>query len=114
MSERELRMTIRSASLIWDWTKALAALSGGGDVNWEGYSGSQDLNATNDPGVGSYEIWGVNSTFKIIRKAFFGEGSYQPVSPAPERSPIALSSDVRAAPNGFMGQVQAASLVRRH
>ncbi|HYY48580.1 MAG TPA: ABC transporter substrate-binding protein, partial [Thermoplasmata archaeon] len=48
------------------WSQALAALSGGGDVNWEGAAGSEDFDANGDV-RGSYEVWGVNSTFQIVR-----------------------------------------------
>src|SRR5437660_11857079 len=56
------------------WASALTALSGGGDVNWEGAAGSEDFDANGDV-RGSYEVWGVNSTFQIVRVAFIPDSS---------------------------------------
>src|SRR5439155_516770 len=56
-----------------DWSKAVTTIASGGAINWEGAAGSENLNTTNDPGVGSYEIWGVNSSFGITRRAFYTE-----------------------------------------
>lgn len=89
------------------WAKALTTLSGGGAVNWEGASGSENLNATNDPKLGSYEIWGVNSTFKIFRIAFFGESL---ISAA---SAYSLGKQALYAPNAFLVQVRALTVPRR-
>lgn len=91
------------------WSKALTTIAGGGAVNWEGASGSEDLNATNDPGKGSYEIWGVNSTFQIIRKAFFGETL---IAPLGGLSGSAVRSE--AAPVGFLDQLRVAAILRRN
>ena len=89
------------------WATALTTLAAGTAVNWEGSSGSENLNATNDPAVGSYEIWGVNSTFKITRLAFFGESLIQPAPPQ-------LSTyQARSVQNGFVFQVQAVAISRR-
>src|SRR6266480_63977 len=89
------------------WSKALTTLAAGTAVNWEGASGSENLNSTNDPAVGSYEVWGVNSTFKIIRRAFFGESLIQPVSAA------AFGSAAPYIPNAFLVQIRALTLQRR-
>jgi ABC-type branched-subunit amino acid transport system substrate-binding protein len=59
-----------------EWAKALTALAGGGDVNWEGAAGSEDFDANGDV-RGSYEVWSVNSTFQIYRRAFIPESSIQ-------------------------------------
>jgi branched-chain amino acid transport system substrate-binding protein len=91
------------------WSKALSTIAGGGAVNWEGASGSQDLNSTNDPGKGSYEIWGVNNTFQIIRKAFFGETL---VAPLGGLAGSALQSE--GAKGGFLGQLRVAAILRRN
>src|SRR5438094_4701425 len=89
------------------WATALTTLAAGTAVNWEGSSGSENLNATNDPAVGSYEIWGVNSTFKIDRLAFFGESLIQPAPPQ-------LSTyQARSVQNGFVFQVQAVAVSPR-
>ena len=89
------------------WSKAVTTLAAGTAVNWEGASGSENLNSTNDPAVGSYEVWGVNSTFKIIRRAFFGESLIQPVSAA------AFGSAAPYIPNAFLVQIRALTLPRR-
>src|SRR5437667_4600171 len=89
------------------WSKALTTLAAGTAVNWEGASGSENLNATNDPAVGSYEIWGVNSTFKIDRLAFFGESLIQPVSTSNIGAPAPY------VPNAFMVQLRALAVPRR-
>jgi len=57
------------------WSAALAALgASGGDVNWEGAAGSEDFDANGDV-RGSYEVWGVDSTFQIVRVAFIPDSS---------------------------------------
>ena len=89
------------------WSKAVTTLAAGTAVNWEGASGSENLNSTNDPAVGSYEVWGVNSTFKIIRRAFFGESLIQPVSAA------AFGGAAPYIPNAFLVQIRALTLPRR-
>src|SRR5213083_720917 len=89
------------------WSKAVTTLAAGTAVNWEGASGSENLNSTNDPAVGSYEVWGVNSTFKIIRRAFFGESLIQPVSAA------AFGSAAPYIPNAFLLQLRALAVPRR-
>ena len=89
------------------WSKALTTLAAGTAVNWEGASGSENLIATNDPAVGSYEIWGVNSTFKIDRLAFFGESLIQPVSTSNIGAPAPY------VPNAFMVQLRALAVPRR-
>src|SRR5438552_5888673 len=76
-------------------------------VGWDGASGSGNLSSTNDPAVGSYEVWGVNSTFKIIRRAFFGESLIQPVSAA------AFGGAAPYMPNAFLVQIRALTLPRR-
>src|SRR6266480_3600819 len=60
------------------WATALSALSGG-DVNWEGAAGSEDFDANGDV-RGSYEVWGVNSTFQIVRVAFIPDSSIPTVA----------------------------------
>jgi len=56
------------------WSTALATLGAGGDVNWEGAAGSEDFDANGDV-RGSYEVWGVDSTFQIVRVAFIPDSS---------------------------------------
>ncbi len=61
------------------WATALSALGAGGDVNWEGAAGSEDFDANGDV-RGSYEVWGVNSTFQIVRVAFIPDSSIPTVA----------------------------------
>ena len=89
------------------WAQALTALKGGGDVNWEGAAGSEDFDQYGDV-RGSYEIWGVNSTFKIHRIAFIPESTIQTVSPL---SPT--TQQVVSTPNSFLVLVQTAATWRR-
>jgi ABC-type branched-subunit amino acid transport system substrate-binding protein len=92
------------------WGKALTTIAGGGAVNWEGASGTENLNATNDPSAGSYEIWGVNSSLKIYRRAFFPESLSQPAPPA-----MASIASVPGAglSYAFLNQVRALVIPRR-
>jgi branched-chain amino acid transport system substrate-binding protein len=92
------------------WAKALSTIAGGGAVNWEGASGTENLNATNDPAKGSYEVWGVNSTFKISRLAFFGEDLVQPAPPVMASAASVPSSGI---PGAFLVQVRAPTVSRR-
>src|SRR5437773_11216202 len=90
------------------WAAALTALSGGGDVNWEGAAGSEDFDANGDV-RGPYEVWGVNSSFGIYRIAFIPESSIQPAPP------VTMSSQSfgAATPSTFSEKVQAAIVSRR-
>ena len=88
------------------WAAAVAALSGGGDVNWEGAAGSEDFDANGDV-RGSYEVWGVNSTFQIVRVAFI------PDSSIPTSSLIAPQM-IGSAPDTSYLRAQAVGVSRRH
>ncbi len=89
------------------WTLALTTLNASAAVNWEGAAGSENFDANGDV-RGSYEVWGVNSTFKIVRLAFFPESSIA----AP---PLTMSSQSFAVtPSGFIEKVQSAVISRRH
>jgi ABC-type branched-subunit amino acid transport system substrate-binding protein len=93
------------------WPKALSELAAGHAINWEGASGTEDLNATNDPSRGSYEVWGVNSapTFKIHRLAYFGESLVQPAAAA------ALAMKVSSSQSGFFVlKIQAVAISRQN
>src|SRR5213594_1036031 len=89
------------------WSKALTELAAGHAINWEGASGTEDLNATNDPGRGSYEVWGVSASpaFKIYRLAYFGEPLVVPAA-AGFGGQIAAQSQ----PNNFVTQIRAVVL----
>src|SRR5256885_2651367 len=78
------------------WSKALTELAAGHAVNWEGASGTEDLNATNDPGRGSYEVWGVSASpaFKIYRLAYFGETLVVPAGVSAQSAPPSQSNFV--------------------
>src|SRR2546427_10989789 len=78
------------------WSKALTELAAGHSVNWEGASGTEDLNATNDPGRGSYEVWGVSASpaFKIYRLAYFGETLVVPAGVSAQSAPQSQSNFV--------------------
>jgi len=67
-----------------EWPKALAELAANHTINWEGASGSENLNSTNDPGRGSYEIWSVSAApnYQIYRVAYFGESLVVPAAAA--------------------------------
>ncbi len=90
------------------WATAVSTFASGGTVNWEGAAGSENLNATNDPNVGSYEIWGVNSTFQIFRKAFYTEGL---VAAAGSVVPASAVSS-KSIPNGFILLLETAAFAR--
>ena len=87
------------------WASALTALSGGGDVNWEGAAGSEDFDANGDV-RGSYEVWGVNSTFQIVRVAFIPDSSI-PTSGFYGAQGVSM-------PQASFLQVQAVGESRRH
>src|SRR5712691_728351 len=91
------------------WSKALTELAAGHAVNWEGASGTEVLNATNDPGRGSYEVWGVSASpaFKIYRLAYFGESLVQPA--VAEATLKALASQT----NFFVPKIQAVAISRQ-
>src|SRR3989442_7107027 len=75
------------------WSKALTELAAGHAVNWEGASGTEDLNATNDPGRGSYDVWGVSASpaFKIYHRAYFGETLVVPAGVSAQSAPPSQS-----------------------
>src|SRR5437867_2663870 len=84
------------------WSKALTELAAGHAVNWEGASGTEDLNATNDPGRGSYEVWGISASpaFKIYRLAYFGESLVV-------QAGVSAQSAPQSQPNNFVTQIRA-------
>ncbi len=91
------------------WSKALTEIAAGHAINWEGAAGTEDLNATNDPGRGSYEVWGVGASpnFKIYRLAYFGESLVQPA--VAEATLKALASQT----NFFVPKIQAVAISRQ-
>jgi len=90
------------------WSKALTEIAAGHAINWEGSAGTEDLNTTNDPGRGSYEVWGVGGSpnFKIYRRAYFGESLVQPASAVAALKALASQTDF------FVGKIQAAAVSR--
>ena len=90
------------------WSLALSTLNASGAVNWEGAAGSEDFDANGDV-RGSYEVWGVNSTFEIYRVAFIPESSIQTAPPemTSSQAPVAARSE-------FVMKVQALAISRRH
>ena len=93
------------------WPKALSELAANHTINWEGASGSENLNSTNDPGRGSYELWGVSAApdYKIYRLAYFGESLVVPASAALQLAGQSVQAD-RA--NSFTTQLVAAAPFR--
>lgn len=51
------------------WATALSEIAAGHNVDWEGAAGSEDFDANGDV-KGSYEVWGVNTTYQLYRIAF--------------------------------------------
>jgi len=90
-----------------NWTRALTTIAAGGSVNWEGAAGSEDFDANGDV-RGPYEVWGVNSTFQIVRLAFIPESSIQTAPPL-----LPSSHVVTASSSGFVEKVQTAVVTRR-
>src|SRR6058998_3503450 len=90
-----------------NWTRALTTIASGGSVNWEGAAGSEDFDANGDV-RGPYEVWGVNSTFQIVRLAFIPESSIQTAPPL-----LPSSHVVTASSSGFVEKVQTAVVTRR-
>src|SRR3990172_3156993 len=80
------------------WAQALTAIGAGQDINWEGAAGSEEFDANGDV-KGSYEIWGVDSTFKLYRVAFIPEAVIGAAPPRPQ------SSQFVSSPSGFLSQV---------
>jgi len=91
-----------------DWSKAVTTIASGGAINWEGAAGSENLNTTNDPGVGSYEIWGVNSSFGITRRAFYTEALVGSLGTIGGSS--VMRSESRS--NGFLSGLQSVAFGR--
>src|SRR5437867_4328616 len=90
------------------WSLALSTLNqSGGAVNWEGAAGSEDFDANGDV-RGPYEVWGVNSSFQIVRLAFIPESSIQTAPPL-----LPSSHVVTASSSGFVEKVQTAVVTRR-
>jgi len=91
-----------------EWSKALTELAAGRNVNWEGAAGSEDFDANGDV-RGSYEVWGVNSTFQLYRIAFIPESTITTSSlGASSAAPTATVS------RSFVSMVQSAAVSRRY
>ena len=84
------------------WAAALSAIRAGQDVDWEGAAGSENFDANGDV-TGPYEIWGVSSTFQIVRVAFIPESLIQTAPSASQSVPLM---------NGFLVKVQAIPVPR--
>jgi len=82
-----------------EWAKAVTEIAAGRDIDWEGAAGSENFDANGDV-TGPYEIWGVNSTFKLYRVAFIPESIIQPAPPGPQVSDSPPT-------NAFLVKVQA-------
>src|SRR5205807_8195719 len=89
------------------WATALSALSGG-DVNWEGAAGSEDFDANGDV-RGSYEVWGVNSTFQLYRIAFIPESTI-----TSSGFGVSSAGSVATVSRSFVSMVQSAAVSRRY
>src|SRR5438094_10392211 len=90
------------------WSLALSTLNqSGGAVNWEGAAGSEDFDANGDV-RGPYEVWGVNSSFQIVRLAFIPESSIKTAPP-----PLPSRHAVTASPSGLVAKGQTARVTRR-
>ena len=63
------------------WSSAVSALAGGQGVNYEGASGSVNVNATGDVPSGMI-IWGVNATDRLVTKEIFDEALVVSILPA--------------------------------
>jgi ABC-type branched-subunit amino acid transport system substrate-binding protein len=91
------------------WSTALSEVAAGHNVNWEGAAGSENFDANGDV-KGSYEVWGVNTTYQIYRIAFIPESiitaasltasAYTGVQPAVQQ------------PDSFAMRVQAVAYAR--
>ena len=91
-----------------EWAKALTELAAGRLVNWEGAAGSENFDANGDV-RGSYEVWGVNTTFKLERIAFIPDSSIQgsAFTMVANQAPVSMTSS-------FVATVQVAANLRRH
>jgi len=65
--------------------------TGTADVDYEGASGSLNWDQYGDP-TSAYEIWGMNATNQIVRRAFF-----------PESQVVAWTTGAIFVPSGFLG-----------
>lgn len=90
-----------------EWAKALTEIAAGHNVDWEGAAGSENFDANGDV-RGSYEVWGVGTTFQIYRVAFIPESIIT-------TSSLSVQSHTLALPQGslFLG-VQIAGVSRRN
>ena len=71
------------------WAKALTEIAAGRDVDYEGASGSVNIDANGDPFSG-YIVWGVNATKQAVVRHIFPESLVSSLLPAPPlRAPIA-------------------------
>ncbi len=87
------------------WSAMKAALDSKSATNYEGASGSVNLDQFGDPGSG-YAIWGVNATNKIYTVAYYPESLVNTIVAS------SLSTSVHSAT--FAGQLQAAAVEGRN
>lgn len=77
-----------------EWSKALAEIAAGRDIDYEGASGSVNIDSLGDPFSG-YVVWGVNAQGQAFNKETFDEAlvrSYLPSPPAPATVSLTVSA----------------------
>lgn len=104
-----LRTVSGPAGTVWTgngWASIKASLDSKTATNYEGASGSVNLDKFGDPGSG-YAIWGINGTNQIYTVAYYPESLVNTIVGA-----SSLSMSVHVA--GLVGQLQVAAVERRN
>lgn len=66
-----------------EWAKALTEIAAGRDINYEGASGTTDLDASGDPLISQYAVWGIDANDSIETRQVFDEDDVANLLPAP-------------------------------
>lgn len=78
-----------------EWKKALDELAAGRDINYEGASGTTDLDENGDPVISQYAVWGIDTDGKITNLIEYDEAEVAAIvagiaGAPPFRSPFAV------------------------
>ena len=83
-----------------EWAKALTEIAAGHDIDYEGASGSVNINSLGDP-LSGYIVWAVNNTGGAYNKEIFTESYVVSLLPSPPM--MALMAKAQSIPSFVVG-----------
>ena len=88
------------------WATALTEIAAGHDIDYEGSSGSVNIDSFGDPFSG-YVVWAVNSTGGAYNKEIFPESLVNSILPAPPMGALVAHQDLVSFASGLVARTEA-------